>query len=153
MESIKNYFIAFWKGLWSLLVGMKVTGKEFVTPKVTEKYPENRATLKIADRFRATLTLKYDADGNHKCVACGICQMNCPNHTIQIVSKKVTDEAGNTKRVLDDYIYDLGSCVFCQLCVTSCPHGALEFINDFEQAVFTRSKLVKHLNRKPESSN
>lgn len=153
MESIKNYFIAFWKGLWSLLVGMKVTGKEFVTPKVTEKYPENRATLKIADRFRATLTLKYDADGNHKCVACGICQMNCPNHTIQIVAKKVTDEAGNTKRVLDDYIYDLGSCVFCQLCVTSCPHGALEFINDFEQAVFTRSKLVKHLNRKPESSN
>ena len=153
MESIKNYFIAFWKGLWSLLVGMKVTGKEFVTPKVTEKYPENRATLKIADRFRATLMLKYDADGNHKCVACGICQMNCPNHTIQIVAKKVTDEAGNTKRVLDDYIYDLGSCVFCQLCVTSCPHGALEFSNDFEQAVFTRSKLVKHLNRKPESSN
>ena len=35
MESFKNYITSFWKGLWSLLVGMKVTGKEFVTPKVT----------------------------------------------------------------------------------------------------------------------
>lgn len=150
MESIKNYFSAFWKGLWSLLVGMKVTGKEFVTPKVTEKYPENRATLQIADRFRATLTLKLDDNGNHKCIACGICQMNCPNNTIQVIARKVTDEEGKTKRVLDDYVYDLGSCVFCQLCVTTCPHDALEFTNDFEQAVFTRSKLVKHLNRKSE---
>ena len=57
MESLKNYFVNFWKGLWSLLVGMKVTGTEFVTPKVTEQYPENRETLKIGERFRATLTL------------------------------------------------------------------------------------------------
>ena len=35
MESFKNYFVSFWKGLWSLLVGMKVTGTEFVTKKVT----------------------------------------------------------------------------------------------------------------------
>ncbi|MBQ8422691.1 MAG: 4Fe-4S binding protein [Coprobacter sp.] len=152
MESIKNYFVSFGKGLWSLLVGMKITFVEFFTPKITEKYPENRATLEIPERFRATLSLKYDAEGNHKCIACGICQMNCPNGTITIVPKKVTTEDGKTKRVLDDYIYDLGSCVFCQLCVTSCPHDALEFTNEFEQAVFTRSVLVKHLNRKPEST-
>ena len=46
MESFKNYITSFWKGLWSLLVGMKVTGKEFVTPKVTEQYPENRKDFK-----------------------------------------------------------------------------------------------------------
>lgn len=152
MESLKNYFVNFWKGLWSLLVGMKVTGTEFVTPKVTEQYPENRETLHIADRFRATLTLKFDAEGQHKCIACGICQMNCPNHTIQVISKKVETEDGKSKRVLDDYIYDVGSCVFCQLCVNTCPHDALEFTNEFEQAVFDRTKLVKHLNRKPENS-
>ena len=38
-------------------------GKEFVTPKVTEQYPENRKTLKIADRFRGTLTLIEDETG------------------------------------------------------------------------------------------
>ncbi|MDE7443749.1 MAG: 4Fe-4S binding protein, partial [Muribaculaceae bacterium] len=47
-------------------------------------------------------------------------------------------------------IYDLGSCTFCQLCVTSCPTQALEFSNDFEQAVFTREQLVKKLNYLPE---
>ncbi|MDE6480852.1 MAG: 4Fe-4S binding protein, partial [Muribaculaceae bacterium] len=44
------------------------------------------------------------------------------------------------------YYYDLGSCTFCMLCVTTCPQDALEFTNDFEQAVFTRDKLVKVLN-------
>ena len=47
-------------------------------------------------------------------------------------------------------MYDLGSCTFCQLCVTSCASHAIEFSNDFEQAVFTRSKLVKQLNYLPE---
>ena len=52
------------------------------------------------------------------------------------------------KKVLDAYMYDLGSCTFCQLCVEGCPTKAIEFTNDFEQAVFTRSKLVKQLNKK-----
>ena len=47
-------------------------------------------------------------------------------------------------------MYDLGSCTFCQLCVTNCPTDALDFSNDFEQAVFTRGKLVKKLNYLPE---
>lgn len=150
MSSVKEYFQGFGKGLKSLVTGMAVTGKEFVTPKVTEQYPENRDTLKIADRFRAELTLKYDAEGRHKCIACGICQMNCPNGTIQITTKMVDLPDGKKKRKLDKYMYDLGSCTFCMLCVTTCPQDALEFTNDFEQAVFTRDKLVKQLNYRPE---
>ncbi len=84
MSSIKEYFSSVGKGIASLAKGMAVTGKEFVTPKVTEQYPENRATLKIADRFRAELTLIYDTKGRHKCIACGICQMNCPNASIEL---------------------------------------------------------------------
>ncbi len=57
---------------------------------------------------------------------------------------------GKKKRKLDKYMYDLGSCTFCQLCVSSCPQDAIEFCNDFEQAVFTREKLVKQLNYLPE---
>ncbi|MEF2643534.1 MAG: 4Fe-4S binding protein, partial [Paramuribaculum sp.] len=65
-------------------------------------------------------------------------------------TKMVDTADGKKKRKLDKYQYDLGSCTFCQLCVTSCPQGALEFSNDFEQAVFTRDKLVKKLNYLPE---
>ena len=150
MSSVKEYFKGIGQGLKSLATGMAVTGKELVTPKVTEQYPENRDTLKIADRFRAELTLKYDAEGRHKCIACGICQMNCPNGTIQLTTKMVDLPDGKKKRKLDKYMYDLGSCTFCMLCVTTCPQDALEFTNDFEQAVFTRDKLVKQLNYRPE---
>ena len=150
MGSIKEYFTEAAKGLKSLVDGMVVTGKELVTPKITEQYPENRATLQIADRFRAELTLIYDKDGRHKCIGCGICQMNCPNGTIQLSTKMVDLPDGKKKRKLDKYMYDLGSCTFCMLCVTTCPQDALEFSNDFEQATFTRDSLVKQLNYRPE---
>lgn len=150
MGSVKDYFSSLGSGIASLLKGMQVTGKEFVTPKITERYPEDRETRHVPERFRAILQLKYDADGNHKCIACGICERNCPNGTIALTTKMVDTADGKKKRKLDKYQYDLGSCTFCQLCVTSCPQDALEFSNDFEQAVFTRDKLVKKLNYLPE---
>ena len=36
--------------------------------------------------------------------------------------------------------------MFCQLCTNACNFDAIEFTNDFENAVFDRSKLVLHLN-------
>lgn len=129
---------------------MQVTGKEFVTPKITEEYPDNRDNLPVADRFRAVLTLKYDDQGDHKCIACGTCERVCPNGTISLGIKTVDTWDGKKKKKLDKYMYDLGSCTFCQLCVTNCPTDALEFSNDFEQAVFTRGKLLRKLNYLPE---
>ena len=150
MGSVKEYFSSLGSGVASLLKGLQVTGKELVTPKLTERYPEDRDSRHVPERFRAILTLKYNAEGNHKCIACGTCERNCPNGTITLETKMVDTAAGTKKNKLSKYLYDLGSCTFCQLCVTSCPTDALEFNNDFEQAVFTRSKLVKQLNYLPE---
>lgn len=151
MGSVKDYFKGFGQGLSSLIKGMEVTGKEFLTKKVTERYPENRDTVHVPERFRAILTLKYDAEGRHKCISCGMCQRSCPNGTITIESKMVDMPDGKKKKKLVNWMYDLGSCTFCQLCVTNCPTGAIEFSNDFEQAVFTRELLVKKLNYLPEA--
>ncbi len=145
MGSVKEYFTSLGSGIASLVKGMSVTGKEFITPKITERYPEDRDTFKWPERFRAILRFKYDEQGNHKCIACGSCERSCPNGTIKIETKMVDTLTGK-KRKLDKYLYDLGSCTFCQLCVTNCPTDAIEFDNDFEQAVFTREKLVKQLN-------
>lgn len=153
MGSIKEYFSSLGKGIASLVKGMEVTGKEFVTPKITERYPEDRETFKWPERFRAELHLNYDDEGRHKCIACGICERSCPNGTITIKSKMVDTPDGKKKKKLDKWIYDLGSCTFCQLCVTNCPTGAIDFDNDFEQAVFTRDKLVKQLNYLPEKED
>ena len=148
--NIKEYFVSIFKGFYSLIKGMEVTGVELVTPKVTEQYPENRATLKIPERFRATLELIYDENGYHKCIACRSCERNCPNQTIHIDTRMVDLPNGKKKMKLDKYMYDLGSCTFCGLCVQVCPTNAIEFSNDFEQAVFTREKLNKQLNYLPE---
>ena len=151
--NIKEYFVSIFKGFHSLLKGMAVTGKELVTPKVTEQYPENRAELQIPERFRATLEFIYDDNGYHKCIACGSCERNCPNQTISITKRMVDLPDGKKKMKLDKYTYDLGSCTFCGLCVQVCPTNAIRFSNDFEQAVFTREKLVKQLNYLPEKDD
>lgn len=56
-------------------------------------------------------------------------------------------ESGKKKKVLDDYIYDLGDCMFCQLCTNACNFDAIEFTNDFENSVFKRESLRLHLDK------
>lgn len=146
MRTFNQYTRDLFGGVKSLLTGLSVTWKELWTPKVTAQYPENRKTLKISDRFRAELIMPHDENNEHACTACGICEMNCPNGTIQITSRMVETEDGKKKKELDRYIYDLGMCTFCNLCVETCPSDAIQFTNNFENAVFTRAKLVQKLN-------
>ncbi len=149
MSDTKNTYIGnIFTAIRSLTTGMSVTLREFFTRKVTECYPENRKELKIPQRHRAILRMPHDEEGNNKCIACGLCQTNCPNGTISITTRTVTDEeSGKSRKVLAEYHYDLGSCMFCQLCVNVCPKGAIEFSNEFENAVFDREKLIIKLNK------
>ena len=147
MSSVSEYFSGLFGGIKSLLTGMRITWGELWTKKITEQYPENRATLVIPDRFRGELTMPHDENNEHACTACGICQLNCPNGTIQVISRSIETEDGKKKKVLDKYIYDLGLCTFCNLCVITCPSDAIKFANTFENSLFTRSKLIEQLNR------
>jgi len=130
----------------TLLIGMKTSIKVYFRKKVTEQYPENRKELKMFDRFRGTLTMPHNEKNEHHCIACGLCQIACPNDTIKVISKNIETEDGKKKRILDRYEYNLGSCMFCMLCVNACPHDAITFDQDFEHAVFDKSKLILKLN-------
>ena len=148
MENNQSYFGELGHGIKTLAVGMKTTLKEYFTPKSTEQYPENRkTTLHVAKRHRGRLVFKRNDDGSYKCTACTLCEKSCPNGTIKILSEMVTNEEGKKKRVLRDYQYDLGDCMFCQLCTNACNFDAIEFTNDFENAVFDRNSLVLHLDK------
>jgi len=157
MKSIINYITGIFSGVWSLLVGMKVTGSYFFRPWtiVTQQYPENRRghgkkskkQLVMFDRFRGELTMPHNENNEHKCTCCGICEMNCPNGTIEVISMSITNEEGKKKRILDKHIYRLGMCTFCALCVKTCPSAALAFSQEFEHAVFDREKLNRVLNK------
>ena len=147
MNEEKNYMEGLLGGIKTLCVGLKTSMREFFTKKITEQYPENRDTLQMFDRFRGSLTMPHNEDNEHKCIACGLCLMACPNDTIKVVSEMVETEDGKKKKQLVRYEYNLGCCMFCQLCTKACPHGAITFDQSFENAVFDRAKLVKVLNQ------
>ena len=146
--SNNSYFGGIADGIKTLATGLKVTMKEYFTPKSTEQYPENRkTTLHVAKRHRARLVMLRDAEGALKSTACTLCEKTCPNGTIKITTEMVTTDDGKKKRKLVDYQYDLGDCMFCQLCVNACNFGAIEFTNDFENSTFSRDALVLHLDK------
>ncbi len=149
MAKNKSYFGGAIEGIKSLLTGMDITMGEYITPKVTEQYPENRKTQHIAERHRGTLIMPHDENGKNKCTACTLCEKICPNGSIKITSAMVTTADGKKKKLLLDYQYDLGDCMFCQLCVNACNFGAITFVKDFENSVFDRNSLIQHLNNAP----
>ena len=135
MEDNKTYFGEIGHGLKTLATGMKITWKEYFKDFFTK-------------RHRGRLVFKRNEDGSYKCTACTLCEKTCPNGTIKITSHMEEDpETGKKKKVLDDYQYDLGDCMFCQLCTNACNFDAIEFTNDFENAVFDRGALVLHLDK------
>jgi NADH-quinone oxidoreductase subunit I len=140
------------KSLWT---GMTVTGKYFFSPGqiVTQKYPENRKKLQMFDGFKGEIIMPHDDNNQHRCTGCGICQINCPNGSIQVLVNKVDIGEGKTERVLDKHIYHLELCTFCGLCVKTCPSNALDYGKKFEHAVFDKSKLTKQLNKPGSSLN
>ena len=77
----KNAPINIGKAIFSLLKGMALTLGYLVRPwkVVTSQYPENRATLRFPERYRANLHLIYEDNGYHRCTACKICEKACPN--------------------------------------------------------------------------
>lgn len=152
MSKFGNYINGYFSGLESLLIGLRTSLRVYLRKPVTEQYPENRhTTLNVPERHRAMLVMPHDEKNQHHCIACGLCQMACPNDTIKVTSEMVEGEDGKKRKVLVKYEYDLGSCMFCELCVNACPHNAIRFSNDFENAVFQREKLVLKLNHEGSS--
>jgi NADH-quinone oxidoreductase subunit I len=149
MRNIIDYLKEIILGVWSLLQGMKVTGSYFFRPStiVTQKYPNNRKDLVMFDRFKGEVVMPHNEKNEHKCTGCGICELNCPNGTIEIISKTIVTEDGKKKKAIDKHIYRLGMCTFCALCVKTCPSNALAFSQKFEHAVFNRASLIKTLNK------
>jgi len=148
MNAIAEYIRSIFHGLYTLFRGMAITGHYISHPKeiITQQYPENRSTLKMFERFRGEVVLTHDENNEHRCTGCSACEVACPNGTIEIISKKEEID-GKPRKVIDKFVYHLQMCTFCNLCILSCPTDAIKMSQDFEHAVFDRSKLTKVLNK------
>lgn len=146
---IVKYFKDVWGAVKSLAKGMRRTGYYFTHHKeiITEQYPDNRATLHLADRFKGEVVMPHDANNEHRCTGCTACELACPNGTIKVITKFDITPEGKKKKAIDKLVYHLELCTMCNLCVIACPSDAIIMVPTFEHSVFDRSQLTKVLNK------
>lgn len=101
--------------LWELLVGLKLTGRYFLTKKVTIQFPEEQTPK--SPRFRGLHALRRYPNGEERCIACKLCEAVCPALAITIDSEQREDGSRRTT----GYEIDLFKCIYCGFCEESCP--------------------------------
>ncbi len=143
-----------------IIKGMAVTAKNFFGSYVskerltTVQYPEERLTPK--ENTRQFPFLVYDGDDAEKglrCVACQICEKECPPKCIYIVKSKDkrVDYKGQPQVYPVTFDIDISVCMSCSICVEVCPFESIkmdtefELSNDnrFEGLLLTKKELAK----------
>ena len=127
-----------------LLQGLAVTAKKlagsFHDPAryVTTEYPEQRT--KLPENYRNFPFLVHDdpadPNGTLRCVACQICEKECPPQCIYIVMER--DEKGKALRRPKVFDLDISVCMSCQICVEVCPFDAIKMDQEYEIATRNR---------------
>src|SRR5213592_1327207 len=124
-----------------ILKGMAVTLRNFAGSYfekdrlITVQYPEERNPL--PENYRNFPVLIYDgneAEAGLRCVACKICEKECPPQCIYITKSedKKPDYMGKPQFYPAVFDIDISVCMSCQICVEVCPFEAIKMDKDFE---------------------
>jgi len=98
---------------------------------VTVEYPEERLPAKEnARNFPFLVYDGADAEKGLRCVACKICEKDCPPQCIYIVLER--DEKGRPQKHPKVFDIDVSVCMSCQICVEVCPFEAIKMDTEFE---------------------
>ena len=101
----------------------------------TVQYPEER--LPQVEAARNFPFLVYDGDdwkAGMRCVACQICEKECPPKCIFIEKSKdkKPDAVGKPQFYPAVFNIDVSVCMSCQICVEVCPFEAIKMDKEFE---------------------
>jgi NADH-quinone oxidoreductase subunit I len=140
---MRDYIYNFWQGLYTILVGMKVTLRHVFIPAVTIQYPSVKPQL--PERERNRLYVNMD-----DCIGCDQCARACPVNCIEIETVKSIpgEDLGTTsngkKKALwvTTFNIDFAKCCYCQLCVFPCPTECIYMTDVYEFSEFKREDLV-----------
>lgn len=130
----------FGRGVWSLAVGLGVTGRHMLRRRVTIYYPHERPdTSKWGGpielvTFPETLT--------HDCIACNACVRVCPSECISVEGER---PEGSKKMRATRFILDFSTCSLCGLCVEVCPTDTLRYSTRYDEATYTRDATYDDL--------
>lgn len=140
---MRDYFVKFWEGLITILIGMKVTLRHVFIPAVTIQYPTVKPEL--PERERNRLYVNMD-----DCIGCDQCSRACPVSCIEIETVKSLpgEDLGKTsngkKKALwvTKFDIDFAKCCYCQLCVFPCPTECIYMTDVYEFSEFSRNNLI-----------
>jgi NADH-quinone oxidoreductase subunit I len=107
----------------------------------TVQYPEERLPLPEASRvFPFLLYDGKDPDAGLRCVACQICEKECPPRCIHIEKSKdkKPDFVGKQQFYPAVFDIDVSVCMSCQICVEVCPFDAIRMDKEFELSTSDR---------------
>src|SRR5512139_723591 len=130
-----------------IIKGMAETARNFFGSYVkndrlvTVQYPEERLPQKEATRSFPFLV--YDGDDWQKglrCVACLICEKECPPQCIYIVKDTVRKPDASGKLQFQPKVFDIdiSVCMSCQICVEVCPFDAIKMDVEYELSTADR---------------
>src|SRR5579863_7811379 len=120
----------------------------------TVEYPEQRIpTFENARNFPFLVYDGADWEAGLRCVACQICEKECPPKCIYIdkSADKKPDATGKPQNYPTRFDIDVSVCMSCQICVEVCPFEAIKMDTVFEMAtddrfgglLLDREKLAK----------
>src|SRR5881227_3770485 len=123
-----------------ILKGMAVTLRNFAGSYfdkerlITVQYPEERSPLPENYRNFPILIYDNDPEAGLRCVACKICEKECPPQCIYITKSddKKPDYMGKPQFYAKVFDIDISVCMSCQICVEVCPFEAIKMDKDFE---------------------
>jgi len=130
-----------------ILKGLGETAKNFAGSFVskermtTVQYPEERLPLPEASRnFPFLVYDGGDWEAGMRCVACQICEKECPPKCIYIEKSKdkKPDFVGKMQIYPAKFDIDISVCMSCQICVEVCPFEAIKMDSEYELATDDR---------------
>ena len=133
--------------------GLRRLGVQTTSGLVTIQYPETKQ--QHPERFRYFPFLVYDGTpDNLRCVACKICEQECPPKCIFIEQERDAEGRpvkAHGRTLPKAFDIDTSICMQCRICVDVCPFDAIEMDNVYEMAsvervedmMYHKDKLLK----------
>lgn len=136
-----KYFKSVWLGVYTVLVGMRLTLIHLFKRNVTVQYPDER--YPIPDNARNRIYVDMDL-----CDACNRCARACPVDCITVEGiRAIPGEAklsngDKRNQWVANYQIDFAKCCFCGLCIEPCPSNANTMTVEFEYSTENRDDLI-----------
>ena len=130
-----------------MIKGLAETAKNFAGSFVskermtTVQYPEERiAPIENTRDFPFLIFDGNDPLAGLRCVACQICEKECPPKCIYITKSadKKPDYVGKPQNYPTRFDIDISVCMSCQICVEVCPFEAIKMDTEFELSTTDR---------------